>query len=68
MQFGAQLVNYFTTWEDIVSRIETVKSGHWHSLWFSDHFLTPSLGGNFDHGAALEGWTLITAAATLTKR
>ncbi|KKM85692.1 hypothetical protein LCGC14_1286510 [marine sediment metagenome] len=68
MQFGAQLVNYFTTWEDTLSTIKTVESGRWHSLWFSDHFLPPIPGAGLESGPALEGWSMITAAATITKR
>ncbi len=68
MQFGAQLLNYFTTWESILPTIKTVESGHWHSLWVSDHFLPPVPGENLEHREALESWSLITAAATVTKR
>lgn len=68
MQFGAQLVNYFTTWEDTLSTIKSVESGRWHSLWFSDHFLPPIPGAGLESGPALEGWSMITAAATVTKR
>ncbi len=68
MQFGAQLKNYLTSWESILPTIETVESGRWHSLWVSDHFLPPAPGENLEHREALEGWSLITAAATITKR
>ena len=68
MQFGAQLKNYLTSWESILPTIKTVESGRWHSLWVSDHFLTPTPGENLEHREALEGWSLITAAATITKR
>ena len=67
MKFGAQLVNYFTTWEDTRPTIETVENGRFNSLWWSDHFLPP-VGGNMEHGGALEGWSLVTAAAAITKR
>lgn len=68
MQFGAQLVNYFTTWKKTLSTIKAVEAGRWHSLWFSDHFLPPISGAGLESGAALEGWSMITAAATVTKR
>ncbi|KKK42115.1 hypothetical protein LCGC14_0506200 [marine sediment metagenome] len=68
MQFGAQLVNYFTTWEDTLTTIKAVESGRWHSLWFSDHFLPPIPGAGLESGPSLEGWSMITAAATVTKR
>ena len=68
MQFGAQLKNYLTSWESILPTIKTVESGRWHSLWVSDHFLFPPIGDNVEHKEALEGWSLITAAATITKR
>jgi hypothetical protein len=68
MQFGAQLMNYFTSWEEILPTIKKVQSGRWNSLWFSDHFLPPTPGQNLEHERALDGWTLITAAAVETKR
>ena len=68
MQFGAQLVNYFTTWENVLATIKTVQSGSWHSLWFSDHFLPPIPGADVEDRPALDGWSLITAAATITTR
>jgi len=68
MQFGAQILNYFTTWENILPTIKTVESGRWHSLWFSDHFLPPVPGANLEEYPALEGWSLITAAAAVTTR
>lgn len=68
MQFGAQLTNYFTTWEETLATIKVIKTGPWHSLWFSDHFLPPFPGRDLEYRAALEGWTLITAAATVTER
>jgi len=68
MQFGAQIKNYLTSWESILATIKTVESGRWHSLWVSDHFLPPAPGENLEHREALEGWSLITAAATITIR
>ena len=67
MQFGAQLGNYGTTWEDIRSTVEVLEAGPWHSLWFSDHFMPPG-NPKAAHGPALEGWTLLTAIAPLTQR
>ena len=56
-----------TSWESILPTIKTAESGPWSSLWVSDHFLPP-VGDNVEHKEALEGWSLITAAATVTKR
>ena len=67
MQFGAQINNYLTSWENIQPTIKTVESGPWSSLWVSDHFFPP-VGDNVEHKAALEGWSLITAAAAITER
>ena len=67
MQFGAQLNHFLTSWENILSTIKIVESGNWHSLWVSDHFIPP-IGENVEHREALEGWSLITAAAIVTKR
>ncbi|MFW9942835.1 MAG: TIGR03560 family F420-dependent LLM class oxidoreductase [Candidatus Thorarchaeota archaeon] len=68
MQFGAQFVNYFTTWEETLSTIKVVEAGRWHSMWFSDHFLPPIPGAGLDSGTALESWSMITATAAVTKR
>jgi len=68
MQFGAQLVNYFTTWEETLSTIKVVETGRWNSLWFSDHFLPPIPGAGLEAEAALESYSMITAAAAVTKR
>ena len=67
MQFGAQLSNYGTTWADIQGTVATLEAGRWHSLWFSDHFMPPG-NPKAAHGSALEGWTLLTAAAAVTTR
>ena len=67
MQFGAQINNYLTSWESILSTIKTVESGPWSSLWVSDHFFPP-VGDNVEHREALEAWSLISAAATVTIR
>ncbi len=66
MKFGAQLANYFTTWEDTLSTIKVIESGPWHSLWFSDHFLPPLPGANYEDRPALESWSMITATAAVT--
>jgi F420-dependent oxidoreductase-like protein len=68
MQFGAQLVNYSTTWEDTLSTIKVVESGHWHSLWYSDHFFTPIPDAGLEDRPSLESWSMITATAAVTNR
>ncbi len=68
MQFGAQLVNYFCEWDDTLATIKTVQAGRWHSLWWSDHFLPPVGRADMEHERALEGWSLLTAAAAITER
>ena len=68
MLFGAQLVNYLITWEELLSTIKLVEAGRWHSLYYSDHFLTPAPGAGLEDKPALEGWSLITATAAITKR
>lgn len=66
-KFGAQLVNYFTTWDDTLPAIRAVEAGRFNSLWWSDHFLPP-VTPQFEDRGALEGWSLITAAAAITTR
>ncbi|MFW9784243.1 MAG: TIGR03560 family F420-dependent LLM class oxidoreductase, partial [Candidatus Heimdallarchaeota archaeon] len=68
MQFGAQMVNYSTTWEDTLATIKVIEAGNWHSLWFSDHFLTPVPGAGLEDRPALESWSMITATAAVTER
>lgn len=68
MQFGAQLVNYFCEWDDTLATIRTVQNGRWDSLWWSDHFLPPVGRRDLEGGGALEGWSLLTAAAAVTER
>ena len=68
MQFGMQVSNYLTTWEDILSSIKEIEAGRWHSLWFSDHFLVPVPGSGLESKEAMEAWSLITATAAVTKR
>ncbi|MFX1324653.1 MAG: TIGR03560 family F420-dependent LLM class oxidoreductase [Promethearchaeota archaeon] len=68
MQFGAQMVNYSTTWEETLATIKVIEAGNWHSLWFSDHFLTPVPGAGLEDRPALESWSMITATAAVTER
>ncbi|MHA1991663.1 MAG: TIGR03560 family F420-dependent LLM class oxidoreductase [Candidatus Hodarchaeales archaeon] len=68
MQFGTQLLNYFTTWEETLSAIKVIDAGPWHSLWFSDHFLPPYRGAGLESESALESWSLVTATAAVTER
>ena len=68
MQFGTQLLNYFTTWEESLSAIKYIDAGPWSSLWFSDHFLPPYPRANLESESALESWSLITATAAVTER
>jgi F420-dependent oxidoreductase-like protein len=68
MQFGAQLLNYFTTWEDTLTTIKFLDTGPLHSLWFSDHFLPPYRGAGLESESALESWSLLTATAAVTER
>ena len=68
MEFGAQLMNYFTTWEESLSAIKCIEAGPWHSLWFSDHFLPPYPRLSLESEPALESWSMITATAAVTNR
>ncbi len=65
MKFGAQLNQYNTTFSDITKLAKAVDSGRWHSLWLSDHFMPPRVGG---HGTAFDGWTVLAALAMVTSR
>ncbi len=65
MEFGAQTGQYNNQWSDIVETVKVIEAGRWRSFWLSDHFMPPGVGG---HGTALEGWTLLSAVAMITKR
>ncbi|MDE0224812.1 MAG: LLM class flavin-dependent oxidoreductase, partial [Gammaproteobacteria bacterium] len=65
MIFGLQTGQYNTQWSDVVAVAKTAEAGRWDSLWLSDHFMPPGVGG---HGGALEGWTLLSAVAMVTDR
>lgn len=67
MEFGAQLSSYRQPWPQIEATVQMIEKGSWSSLWFSDHFLPPAAPKD-EHMAALEVWTLVTAAAVLTER
>lgn len=66
MRFGAQFVNYVCTWDDTLAAIQTIQDGRWHSLWWSDHFLVPAHQAVWNK-ESLEGWSVVTAAAAITK-
>ncbi len=68
MQFGTQLLNYFTTWEELLLVIKCIEAGPWYSLWVSDHFLPPYPTAGLESEPALESWSLITATAAVTNR
>lgn len=70
--FGSQLHNERTSWDAICSTLETMEKGRWHSAWFYDHFIPPWSGTAkvFDHDSlpTFEGWSMLSAAAAITKR
>ena len=68
MQFGAQVNCYRTTWDDIARVIETMEKGRWDSLWFADHHLPPPGRREDEPLTAHEAFTLISAAAAMTKK
>jgi len=68
MQFGVQILNYFTTWEETLPAIKYLDKGPWSSLWFSDHFIPPYPRANLEAESALESWSILTATAVVTER
>ena len=42
MQFGAQISNYGTTWNDVLATVKTLEAGRWNSCGF-DHFCRPPI-------------------------
>jgi len=67
MEFSAQLGQYGTNWSDIKETVLALEAGRWNSVFFSDHFMPPGNPANV-HGIALEGWTVLTAIASHTRR
>jgi F420-dependent oxidoreductase-like protein len=70
--FGAQLVNEQATWEEIRAVLDVMERGRWSSVYAYDHFIPPWHRTNevMEHELlpTLEGWSLIAAAAAVTKR
>ena len=67
MEFSAQLGQYGTNWSVIKETVLALETGRWNSVFFSDHFMPPGNPAN-GHGIALEGWTVLTAIASHTRR
>ena len=68
MKFGAQVGCYRTTWDEIRAVIDTMEAGRWGSLFFADHFVPPPGPRTDEPLPALEGYTLIAAAAGMTEK
>ena len=68
MKFGAQVGCYRNTWDSIRTVIETMELGPWESIWFADHYLPPPGHRQEEHLNAHEGFTLIAAVASMTKK
>ncbi len=72
MKFGAQLHNQATSWRDIKAVLEVMEVTRWHSVWFYDHFIPPLSPTDevmeHDRIPTFEGWSLLCAAAAVTKR
>ena len=70
--FSSQLYNQATSWDDIVSVLNTMESGRWESVYFYDHFVPPwgRTGEVLESDTidTLEGMTLMAAAAAVTTR
>ena len=70
--FSSQLYNQATSWEEIVSVLETMEAGRWESVYFYDHFVPPWTHElkvqDSDLIDTLEGMTLMAAAAAVTNR
>jgi len=62
---GVQLHPQHTTYESFASAVQQVEALGVDSIWNWDHFF-PLYGGA--NGAHFEGWTMLTAMATLTER
>ncbi len=68
MKFGAQVISFRTTWDDIRTSIATLEAGRWNSLWFSDHFIPPRVQREEEYLTAFESLTLIAVAAGMTQK
>lgn len=63
--FGIQTPQEGTTWEEIVETWREAEALGYENAWVYDHFI-PIIGKK--DGPALEGWTLLAALATETRR
>ena len=70
--FGSQLVNEKATWEDITAVLEVMERGRWTSVYAYDHFIPPwhftADVEEHEFLDTLEGWSLLAAAAAVTRR
>lgn len=71
IEFGSQLVNEKADWAQIKAVLEALDSGRWRSVYAYDHFIPPwhQTDEVKDHELfdTLEGWTLLSAVAAVTK-
>ncbi len=65
MRFGLDVSQHQLTWEEILSRTRFAEDAGFDGVWVFDHF--SALYGDPD-GPCLEGWTLLAALGTATKR
>lgn len=65
LRVGVQLHPQHTTYEDYAEAVRAVEDLGVDTIWTWDHFF-PLYGER--NGAHFEGWTLLTAMATLTRR
>ena len=65
IRFGALLWPQRTDWQGFRAATTTAAAAGFDSIWTSDHLLCPTGPAG---GTILDGWTLISAIATLTER
>src|SRR5918911_2591387 len=65
MRLGLDCSQHQLTWQALVERVHYAESHGFDGIWVFDHF-KPLYGD--PNGPCLEGWTLLAALATITKR
>ncbi len=65
VQFGLQLWPQRTTWPEYRESALAAEAAGWDSIWTWDHLL--AIQGPWDQ-PILDGWSLVTAAAAITRR
>lgn len=66
MQFGSQVHTNSTNWDQVQDVVRILDDGPWESVFVPDHYVPP-LDFMPEDGDCLEGWSLLTGIAAITR-